>query len=102
MKPVNTSRLDLVSLRGAKLADAILAGCMLIKADFEGADLERTDLRGADLRIARNFTQEQIEQAYGGASQRQPAQNTSLPDHLRAPAAWSKPIWEQKQGCGEA
>jgi hypothetical protein len=96
-KPTGISRLDNANLDGAKLRDATLAGCVLIGAHLNGTDLEGADLRGADLRLTEGLSQGQVNRAYGGTQQREPTQNSLLPDHLTAPAFWSKPIYEQKR-----
>jgi hypothetical protein len=51
--------------------------------------------------FARNLTQVQINQAYGGARQPGPEQNTILPPHLEAPESWAKPIHEQMRERGQ-
>ena len=65
----------------ADLRGADLEGAHLIGADLKGADLEGADLEGADLSIARNLTQEQLNEAQGNAE-------TKLPEGLKRPDHW--------------
>ncbi len=96
MQPIGTSDLSGANLSRAVLKRTLLSGCNLIGADFAGADLDGTDIRGgADLRLARDLTQEQIEQAYGSAGQQEYMPDTLLPDYLEAPEAWEKLISQQ-------
>ena len=95
-KPAGASNLELANLSNAVLRGTVLAGCNLLGANLTGAKLDGADLRGADLRLTQGLTQKQIDRAHGGTNQLEPALNTLLPDHLEAPAAWNKPIYEQR------
>jgi uncharacterized protein YjbI with pentapeptide repeats len=87
------------TLTDATLSDATITDTNLTDADLSGADLtyaelsntalSGADLSGADLRDAQGLTQAQIEQAIGD-------QTTQLPIGLQPPAAWSRPVEEQR------
>lgn len=96
MEPAAATSFMEADLRNAYLRGATLAGCDFFRADLSDADLDGADLRGAKLGSARGLTQKQIDLAYGTYQQESVA-DTELPDHLKAPAAWSKFINEQKR-----
>jgi hypothetical protein len=98
--PVDTTRLSRADLSCTVLRGTTLAGCPLVGADFNGAVLDGADLRRADLSQTHNLTQEQINQAYGTYQQNR-VPDTKLPNHLKAPPAWRKPIHEQKRERGD-
>ena len=93
---IATTKLPRANLSGAVLRETRLAGCDLTFADFAGADLKDADLRAADLRAAHNLTQKQLNKAYG-TYQQELVPDTKLPDCLQVPAAWRKPISEQRK-----
>lgn len=95
-KPIYTSTLVSANLSNATLKEAMLAGCNLQSVNLSGADLTGADLRGADLQLTRCLTQKQLSRAHGGTNQEEETLNTSLPEGLDAPHAWSKPISEQR------
>ena len=70
------------NLSGAQLENARLRYTQLEHADFKGAHLNNTFLIDTDLTQTKNLTQEQIDQAFGGA------ETTLLPDHLHTPDHW--------------
>jgi hypothetical protein len=86
-------------LLGADLTDAILVGANLGSADLRVANLRRANLSKANLESAHlrdaglqgavlrgaTLSQEQIATAHGD-------RNTQPPEHLEAPASWSKKI----------
>jgi len=74
---------------------------LLLGANFADAVLDGADIRGGtDLRLARNLTQEQIEQAYGSTGNQEFMPDTLLPDHLTAPEAWNKLLSQQQRERG--
>jgi len=72
-----------LDLSGANLSGANLSVADLSVADLFEANLSGTILWGADLRLARNLTQEQINQAKGDNT-------TQLPFNLQLPEGWKK------------
>jgi uncharacterized protein YjbI with pentapeptide repeats len=84
------------NLRRAVLRGAELGGCKLRYADFAGADLDEADIRAADLRHARNLTQKQIDSAYGSHNQQGGMSDTLLPQGVKPPKLWERPLSQQK------
>lgn len=98
MDPMTTSDLSLTKLRGAVLRRTLLCGSNLLGADFADAVFDGTDVRGGtNLGIAKNLTQQQIEQAYGSSGDQEYMPDTLLPDHLEAPEAWRKLLSQQQE-----
>lgn len=96
MQPIHTSDLSQAKLSGAILERALLCGSNLLGADFANAILLDADVRGGtDLRLAKNLTQEQIEQAYGATGDQEYMPDTLLPEYLEAPEAWTKLFSQQ-------
>jgi uncharacterized protein YjbI with pentapeptide repeats len=111
------AKLQRVSFMNALIVDTDLTGANLNGAEFDGAVLENTDLSGAslvgadisaylagtcfihadlrdaDLEAASQFTNDQLQQAFGN-------QKTKLPENLRRPDAWSQPIEQQWKDKG--
>jgi uncharacterized protein YjbI with pentapeptide repeats len=82
----------------AYLDEADLSQASLVGADFGSADLANTclvraDLRGANLEDAEHLTAEQLERAFGD-------ENTTLPEGIERPSAWSNPIEQQHKDEG--
>jgi len=61
------------------------------------AVLSKANLIGADLKDAKGLTQAQVNQTYGSYQLAGDVPDTKLPDDLKKPAAWSKPLDEQKK-----
>jgi uncharacterized protein YjbI with pentapeptide repeats len=95
-QPIQESYLIGSNLRRAVLRGAELGGCKLRYADFAGADLDEADIRAADLRHARNLTQKQIDSAYGSHNQQGGMSDTLLPQGVKPPKLWERPISQQK------
>jgi len=79
------SDLSRADLQGAELTAAILRG-----VDFSEANLSRANLSEADLFVAKELTQEQLEQANGDAT-------TALPEGREMPKSWTKGEREQTE-----
>jgi hypothetical protein len=95
-QPNRVSHLIGCDLSGAVLRGAHLAGCILRRTDFAGADLDEADIRAADLRRAENLTQRQIESAYGSHGQQGGTSDTLLPQGVKPPKLWERPLNQQK------
>ena len=83
LQAADLTRADLIHARlnRANLKNAILKDAVLDHADFADAYLGKAVVTGASLSLARNLTQNQIDETIGDAS-------TTLPAHLARPAAW--------------
>jgi hypothetical protein len=82
--------LEKAKLERATFTKANLRKAQLRKADLEEADFTEANLRSADLSGAEKLKQEQINVAFG-------SNETKLSDHLKHPAAWTKPLEEQER-----
>ena len=94
--PVDECMLWHNDFSGAILKDTRLGGCTLAGADFKGTNLDGADLRGAFLKDAKNLTQRQINKAYGSYGRDWVEDTRSLPNGLKPPEEWRKPIREQR------
>ena len=77
------------NLSGANLRGANLRGANLGRTNLGGANLSEANLRGTvNLIVAKNLTQDQINEATGD-------NGTELPGHLQRPAHWSNGTSEE-------
>ena len=80
-------------LDGANLTNADLSHAVLNRTNFAGAKLSGARLGGTNLALARNLTQDQLQESVGDAF-------TDLPPHLERPHSWTADA-EQPPADGE-